>query len=148
MAGERSVVTEMGIFAIGFGLIVAAVWCVMLVVAAESGGTAESRLFIAGAITLPVCALSFAAGVTLLIARKIWGIIACVVCGVLLSLVVIGLQVVALGGLPINLMTLVLVAVPVVLAIRAPKAIEEVRRGAAQRTAGQRPPPLPRDNGG
>ncbi|HOD82858.1 MAG TPA: hypothetical protein PKG77_15675 [Phycisphaerae bacterium] len=121
--------TEVGIFAVGLGLIwggAVTIWSVMMSnpTAPPVGGL--SRTVFCLALLLPGPTASLACGIWFLVRPSRWGLLACIVAAALVPIGYGALMFAALGTLPMNLMTIVLLAVPVVVIARAPQAFEEL----------------------
>ena len=130
---ERSVVTEVGIFSAGFGLVLmglaVAVYCILET--SEQLLGMPRGLAIASGLALfgIVCSVP---GVLLLAIRSKGLVWACVGCASLPAIAYVALNVAA-GSSPRNLLgTAFFAAVPVMLATRGMKAIEEINTRATQ----------------
>lgn len=130
---ERSVVTEVGIFSTGFGLVLmglaVAVYCILetseQLLGMPRGLTIASGLALSGIVCI-------VPGVLLLAMRSKGLVWACVVCASVPAVAYVALTVAA-GGSPRNLVaTAFFAAVPVMLATRGLKAIEEINVQATQ----------------
>jgi len=121
--------TEVGIFAVGLGLIWGGgviAWSAMMSNPAAPPVSGFSRTVFCLALLLPGPAASLACGIWFLVRPSRWGLVACIVAAALVPIGYGALMFAALGTLPINLMTIVLLAVPVVVVARAPQAFEEL----------------------
>jgi hypothetical protein len=125
-------VAEFGMFAIGLPVLIGFVTVMFVMFTDGRPGPpihgVNRGWFIAGPI-LGASALSAIAGILLLATRRIWALFGCIIGGFLIVLAYLVVLTVATGMVPVNLMTLVLIAGPVLLVVRAPKAIAGIRTG-------------------
>lgn len=151
-AKKTSVVTEFGIFAIGLPLIIGIVAAMFSATLSNSRQTPPPVMGISRGlfITVPIlgtCAISMVFGILLLITRKVWAVVGCIIAGGLIALSYIVVFTI-LAGPPINLITAVLIAGPVLLYVRSSKAIAEINNASAPPAVPSSlspvaPPPLP-----
>jgi len=142
-AKKMSAVTECGIFAIGLPPLIAAI-VVMLGSMMQRPGPpvmGVSRGLFIGVPIVGAAGILMIFGILLLVTRKVWALIGCVVGGYLVALSYCVVLTILTGTPGANLMTAAMIAVPVLLTIRSRKAIAEIRRGPPSEA--QTPPPQP-----
>jgi len=140
---KMSVVTEFGVFAIGLPLIIALVGAVLVSMTERPGPPVMgvSRGLFIGVPILGSAGILMLFGILLLVTRKVWALMGCVVGGYLVALSYCVVLTILTGTPGVNLMTAAMIALPVVLTIRSRKAIAEIRSGIPSDSQG--PPPLP-----
>ncbi len=134
---KTSVVTEMGIFAIGLSIIIGSIVAIVSSMGIRPGPPVmgiSRNIFIAAPL-LGTCIISMVFGILLLITRTVWAVIGCVAAGGLITLTYMGVFFVLTGKVSIDLITLAMIAVPVLLIIRSPYAISEIRNGSSSAQA-------------
>lgn len=124
----KSAVTEVGIFAIGIGVIVS-----LAAIAATNGIDAGAPPIFGMprrmGIGLPIAGsalLNIAAGVMLLKLRSQLAVAACMVAAISVAVVYFAIMIGSGVGVSINVMTLLFVAIPVMVLVRGGKALEEI----------------------
>ena len=135
LADKTSPITDFGAFAIGLPVLMSVLTLLFAVFMDDHPRPpimGVSRGWFLGVPILGASALSAVAGVLLLVTKRMWALVACIVGGFLIVLAYLVVFTLATGIIPLNLLTLALAAGPVLLVLRAPKAIAEIRfrRGA------------------
>jgi hypothetical protein len=142
-AKKMSAITECSIFAIGLPLILALIATILgsLMKRPGSPGMDAGRGLIMGIPIGGSAGVLLIFGILLVVTRKAWALVGCVVGGYLIALSYCVVMVILTGTVGVNLITGAMIAVPVLLTIRSGKAFAEIRNGAPSDS--QAPPRLP-----
>lgn len=125
----KSLVTEVGIFAIGLGVILLTgiIWIVNGMPDSSPpffGMARRTGIGLAGGIP---AILNLLAGVFLLVKRNSLGIAACMLASVSIAIAWFAIMIGSGVGVRFNLLTLIAVGIPMILIARASKALSEIQ---------------------
>ena len=124
-------ITEFGVFAMVFPVVMAGVSAFTFFLLGPPGAPpimGVSRGVFFGVPIFGSAAICMIAGILLLATRSLWSVLGCVIAGSLIAVSYITVNMIGAGRFTFDLMSFVLLAVPVFLIIRCPKAIAEIRR--------------------
>lgn len=127
MKKEKSVITEVGIFSIGIGVLlgIAAFFTITGVRDNAPYFFGMQRKYGIGVPIAVVAVLNFASGVIVLATRSKLAIVLSIVCAVLVALVYFAIMILSGAGIGINLITIVVCLVPILVISRGKIAIKE-----------------------
>lgn len=127
-AKRKSIVTEFAAFAVGIGLLLAALAYYTLTGLKRAPDLYGVKRGLALGVPFGVlAALNLGAGIALYATRRPWAVVACMAAGIAVSVVYLVFELAVMGFLEGRLISVAMYAVPFLMASRGPKALEEIR---------------------
>jgi hypothetical protein len=126
-ATATPIVKEVGIFGIGFGLLLIVLGIFGVVGTEGRRQDVPSSFFTLAALIIFIIPgiMNFAGGILILSMRSKVGILLCMAGSIMLSVLLLGTM--SLGGMGFSCMTVLLVAIPILVCLRSAKAMEELK---------------------